>query len=532
MTSSNNNDLPREWPQASQFKRSIRLEFSLYMSGIILVLMLVTGYVITNQYVKTVTQNVIDKLLVQARSYSRPAGKLIISTDEPDALLLNNICRKLTDDNSEVYWAGITNKQNVFIAHTDLGQVIASGQMKPVENNQPGTGLRDGETFSLSIDTIYITVPIEENNILVGKLRVASSAEPIVAARRTSIKTVTSITVLVLLVGLPITMIVLRRKLRPISVITDGLKKVDFENITLDIPVATKNEFGYLTKTLQVMGTRLKAAQRDLVEKERIARELEIAHEIQANILPREYPKTSNFEFAGAYRSAREVGGDYYDFIDIDKDHLGFLIADVSGKSLPGMLVMLLTRDIIVRLARSIKQPADLLTEVNRELLLSIKKNMFVTMFYGILNKTTGCFTFASAGHNPLIRLNDQTGESGLIKTKGYPLGMIPPGPFSKRIETGQILLSDGDWMIQYTDGINEAQNSAGEEFGMDRFVKALESLKLRSPTDLTAETLKRLEQFVDSAPQSDDITLLTMKWTAAAVDIKNYNAVKAIHAN
>jgi len=532
MVSSNNSDLPREWPKASQFKRSIRLEFSLYMSGIILVLMLVAGYVITNQYVKTVTQNVIDKLFIQARSYSRPAGKLIISTGEPDALLLNNICRKLIDDNSEVYWVGIANKQNIFIAHSDLKQVIASGQMKPIENNQTGIGLRDGETFVLSRDTIYITVPIEEDNILVGRLRVASSVEPIAAARRTSITTVVSITILVLLIGLPITMIVLRRKLRPISMITDGLKEVDFENISLDIPVVTKNEFGYLTETLQVMGSRLKAAQRDLVEKKRIARELEIAHEIQANILPRKYPRTSNFEFAGAYRSAREVGGDYYDFIDIDKDHLGFLIADVSGKSLPGMLVMLLTRDIVTRLARSIIQPANLLMEVNRELLLSIKRNMFVTMFYGILHKTTGCLDFASAGHNPLIRLNNQTGEPELIKTKGYPLGMMPPGQFGKRIETGQIQLSNGDWMIQYTDGINEAKNSAGEEFGMDRFVKTLESHKLCNSIELTTKTLRRLEQFVDSAPQFDDITLLTMKWIPSTVDITNNNAVKAIHAN
>jgi len=532
MTSSNNNGLPRQWPQASQFRKSIRLEFSLYVSGIILVLMLVTGYVISNLYVKTVTQNVIDKLLVQARSYSGPAGKLIISTDEPDALLLNNICRKLTDDNSEVYWAGIANRRNVFIAHTDLRQVIASSQMKPVENSQPGTGLRDGETFGLSKDTIYITVPIEENNILVGKLRVASSAEPIAAARRTSITTVASITILVLLIGLPITMIVLRRKLQPISMITDGLKNVDFEDITLDIPVAAKNEFGYLAKTLQVMGAKLKVAQQDLIEKERIEHELEIAREIQANILPREYPRTSKFEFAGAYRSAQEVGGDYYDFIDVDKDNLGVLIADVSGKSLPGMLVMLLTRDIVIRLARSIKQPADLLIEVNRELLLSIKRNMFVTMFYGVLNKTTGCFTFASAGHNPLIRLNGQTGEQELIKTKGYPLGMMPPGPFGKRIETGQIVLSEGDWMIQYTDGINEARNSAGEEFGMGRFVKALESHKLCGPMELTAETLKSLEQFVDSAPQFDDITLLTMKWTAPTSDKISYNTGKAIYAD
>jgi sigma-B regulation protein RsbU (phosphoserine phosphatase) len=259
---------------------------------------------------------------------------------------------------------------------------------------------------------------------------------------------------------------------------------------------------------------------------------LEIAHEIQANILPREYPKTSNFEFAGAYRSAREVGGDYYDFIDIDKDHLGFLIADVSGKSLPGMLVMLLTRDIIVRLAGSIKQPADLLKEVNRELLLSIKRNMFVTMFYGVLNKTTGCFIFASAGHNPLVRLNGQTGESELIKTKGYPLGMIPPEPFDKRIETGRILLLKNDWLIQYTDGINEAQNSDGEEFGMDRFVQVLQSHRLLCPKELSLQTLGRLERFVDSAPQYDDITLVTMKWVGSRVDNILNEPMKELHAS
>ena len=521
MTSSKKSDLSHGWPEASQFKRSIKLEFSLYMSGIILALMLVTGYVITDQYVKTVTQNVIDKLLVQARSYSGPAGKLIISTDEPDALLLNNICRRLTDDNSEVYWVGIADKQNVFIAHTDIKQVISSGQMRPIENSGPRTNLRDGESIGLGRDTIRITVPIEENNIPVGKLRVASSAEPIAAARHTSIMTVASITILALLIGLPIATIVFRRKLQPISMITDGLKNVDFKDITLDISVETNNEFGYLARTLKVMGAKLKVAQQDIIVKERIERELEIAREIQANILPLEYPRTASFEFSGTYRSAREVGGDYYDFIEIDEDHLGFLVADVSGKSLPGMLVMLLTRDIVLRLARTITQPADLLTEVNRELLLSIKKGMFVTMFYGVLDKRTGHFIFASAGHNPLIRLKGRAGEPELIKTKGYPLGMMSEYPFRKRIETGQISLSDNDWIIQYTDGINEAQNSAGEEFGMDRFVHLLESHKSLNPKGLAGATIGYHEAFMESTPQYDDITLLVMKWNGKTADIK-----------
>jgi len=532
MSTNRKDDLAQEWPKPQQFKRSIRLEFSLYVSAILIVLMAITGYVITNQYVETVTQNITEKLLVQARSYSGPAGKLIISTDEPDALLLNNICKKLTQDNPDVYWAGIAGKDNVYLAHSDLKQVIASGQMSPTESNQSGFGLREEEKFDLHNDTIFITVPIRENDLLLGKLRVASSVEPIKAAKRTSIISVASITIIVLLIGLPLTMIVLRRKLRPISEISDSLKKVDFADISLEIPITVKNEFGYLAQTLQVMGAKLNTAQREIVEKERISRELEIAREIQVSILPREYPKEASYEFAGTYRSAREVGGDYYEFIDIDENHLGFLVADVSGKSLPGMLVMLLTRDIVLRLARSNVQPADLLCSVNRELLGSIKKGMFVTMFYGILNRNSGEVMFASAGHNPLIKINGHTGQSELIKTKGYPLGMMPDGPFTKRIETGQILLSGEDWLIQYTDGVNEAQDSSGEEFGMDRFVRSVESQGAISPSDMVSKTLSQLEEFVGSAAQYDDITILAMKWNGKATDIERREKGAAISAS
>lgn len=505
--------LARQWPEARDYKKSIRFEFSLYVSGIIVVLMLVTGVVITNRYVAGVTRSVVEKLLVQSRAYSGPAGKLIIASETPDALLLTSICGKLSNDNPDVYWTGIAGQDDIYLAHTDMRQVVAAEKMTPVVSAEFGALLQPGEAFDILGDTLYIVMPIVENNISVGKLKVAASTREIVAARNSSILTVVSITVLMMVPGIPLTLILLHRKLRPITEITGHLKRVNFDNISFDIPVQRRNEFGYLAETLRVMGSKLNAARQELIEKERIARELEIAREIQASILPRDYPRSPQFEFSGSYRSAREVGGDYYDFLDVDDRYLGFLVADVSGKSLPGMLVMLLTRDIVKRIARTTPDPAQLLMQVNRELLPNIKKGMFVTMFVGVVDKHAGVFSFASAGHNPLIRIHGPTGIPELVKTRGFPLGLMPPEQFDGRIEAGRIDLSAEDWLVQYTDGINEAKNNADEEFGMDRFVDNILACRHMTPAALVHKVIARHAEFVGGAPQFDDITLLAMKW-------------------
>jgi serine phosphatase RsbU (regulator of sigma subunit) len=519
-----------DWPQASQFKKSIRYEFARYISVILLLLMAATGYVISSRYVREVTRSVVEKLLVQARSYSGPAGKLIISSGGPDALLLNNLCKKLVKDNPDVYWAGITDGDLVFIAHTDIRQVIGANRMHPVAAGQFQHVLRPNEGFAVRSDTVYISVSIDEGEIALGSLAVAASALPIKAARSRSIVTVGTITLVMIGIGIPVAVTVLRRKLRPISIITDHLKAVNLHDISINIPVKSENEFGFLAETLRVMGSKLSIAQRELIDKERMTRELEIAREIQANILPRDYPKGPEFELAGAYLSAREVGGDYYDFIEFREDLLGILIADVSGKSLPGMLVMLLTRDIVRKLARQEKEPAKLLSAVNADLMANIKKGMFVTMFFGILDKARGTFSFASAGHNPLIVVRHETGKAEAIKTKGFPLGMVDTDAYEKRIESGLIELSANDRLVLYTDGVNEAQSLAGEEFGLGRFIRIIEKNPDSNAEELVGEVLRQQGLFVGDAPQYDDITLLAIKWLGQHADTRDIATMGAGH--
>jgi serine phosphatase RsbU (regulator of sigma subunit) len=508
-----------EWPKASQFRKSIRLEFTLYVSAIMLVLMAITGYVISSQYVRTVSRGVADKLLVQARSYSGPAGKLMIAESGPDALLLNNICRRIASDNADVYWAGITDPGGTFLAHTDVGQAAASRRMGRVGADLFADMVREAEGLAVQGDTIFITVPVSENRIVLGNLVVAASSGPIKSARRASILTVVSITVAMILLGVPATILLMRRKLRPIGVITEHLKRTNLDEIALDIPFRSKNEFGFLAETIRVMGRRLSSAQKELIEKERMSRDLEIAREIQTSMLPKAYPQGPRFDVACAYVSAKEVGGDYYDFIEYDDRTLGILIADVSGKSLPGMLFMLHTRDAVKTLARTLRDPARLLCQLNGELVGSMTKGMFVTMLFGVLDRQTGRFEFASAGHNPLLVVRGATGTLESIKTKGYPLGMIDPATYEKRLERCEVTLGAEDWVVLYTDGMNEAKNVKGDEFGVERFTELIVRERSANAAEMVARVLADQQRFVGGAVQYDDITLVALKWRGQRAD-------------
>jgi serine phosphatase RsbU (regulator of sigma subunit) len=515
MNNANTSGFTQGWPEPAQFRRSIRTEFSLLVAGMMVALMMIFGYVVTERYVTTVSYHVTKSLVTQARSSSLTASNHLISGSGSDRLMMNNICRELMADNPDLHWVGITDAAGIFVAHTDIQQVMAEASLPDLTSDQHDDLLHPGEKLATTSDTMYITIPIEEGEVGLGSLAMASSMDAMQAARNANIKTVVYITALFLVIGVPITIIRLRRKLRPISDIAHQLKELDLDTLTARITHQGDNEIGYLAETLRVMGSKLHQAQKEHLEKERLAQEMQIARDIQASILPHDYPAAGPFRFAGSYRSAREVGGDYYDFIRFDEHQLAFIIADVSGKSLPAMLVMLLTRDIVKRHSHTVREPVELLSLVNRELHSSIRPGMFVTMLFGVLDTRTGLCRFASAGHNSVIRVDGSTQQTHTVKTKGFPLGLVDADTFDKRIESGEIQFKDSDWLVLYTDGINEAKNEAGEQFGIERLVNLVTAYQAVGPEEMVTISMQELEQFVGEARQYDDLTLLVMKWQA-----------------
>ncbi len=255
-----------------------------------------------------------------------------------------------------------------------------------------------------------------------------------------------------------------------------------------------------------------KNADEDLsdVERKMLDHELAIAEELQANLLPRKVPQIPGYDVSAYYRPSREVGGDYYDFIEIDSDHLGILVADVSGKGIPGSIVMTETRALVKSEAVRTLSPAETLTRVNRVLYHDIKRGMFVTVYYAILQLQKAILTCVSAGHNPMVLWRKASNTCHLVNPNGLALG-IDKGPlFEKTLKEQKIQLFKGDRFALYTDGVIESMNRQNEQFGQNRFYLRVKQLADKSSSEFLSLLVTELEAHQGDAPQHDDITIVT----------------------
>ncbi|HVR87802.1 MAG TPA: PP2C family protein-serine/threonine phosphatase [Planctomycetota bacterium] len=260
-----------------------------------------------------------------------------------------------------------------------------------------------------------------------------------------------------------------------------------------------------------------KNADEDLsdVERKMLDHELAIAEELQANLLPRKVPQIPGYDVSAYYRPSREVGGDYYDFIEIDADHLGILVADVSGKGIPGSIVMTETRALVKSEAVRTLSPAETLTRVNRVLYHDIKRGMFVTVYYCILQLNKMLLTCVSAGHNPMVLWRKASNTCHLVNPNGLALG-IDKGPlFDKTLKEQKIQLFKGDRFALYTDGVIESMNKNNEQFGQNRFYLRVKQLADKSSSEFLSLLVSELEAHQGEAPQHDDITIVTGRTVA-----------------
>jgi len=247
-----------------------------------------------------------------------------------------------------------------------------------------------------------------------------------------------------------------------------------------------------------------------LDEKKRIDHDLSLARQIQSTLLPKELPRMPGIELAAFNQPAKEIGGDYYDAIPIDDRHIGIAIADVSGKSIGGAMLMSICRSVVRAQAPGYLNPADLLRSVNRAISADISQDMFITMLYMVLHLDTRKLVIARAGHEkPMLVRRDRTIE--LVESGGTAIGLMDPELFDGLITEQTVMLHPGDTVVGYTDGITEAMNNAKEEWGMDRFMEASSLASSEGAGSLIDNVRQRLQRFVGDYAQYDDMTLLAL---------------------
>ncbi|MBK9713462.1 MAG: SpoIIE family protein phosphatase [Kouleothrix sp.] len=251
----------------------------------------------------------------------------------------------------------------------------------------------------------------------------------------------------------------------------------------------------------------LQAAQAQIIEKETIERELQVARGIQENMLPRSLPQLAGFDFSAHMLPARVVSGDFYDFIPLDEARLGVVIADVCGKSVPAALLMALTRSLLRAEASRDGPPVEVLRSVNRHLLDMNDSRTFVTMIYGILHRPTREFVYVRAGHElPLV-----VGPDGAVEVpdmgNGQPLGILPEPKLSEQ----SVTIPRGGALLLYTDGITEAIDPRGRFFETERLYAVAQAYRGAAARTLSDQVLQAVAAHQGAAAQADDVTLVAV---------------------
>jgi serine phosphatase RsbU (regulator of sigma subunit) len=255
---------------------------------------------------------------------------------------------------------------------------------------------------------------------------------------------------------------------------------------------------------------------KEAAEQERMKQELDVARRIQTSFLPESCPSIPGWDVAAIWRSAREVAGDFYDFIPLPgagemapgQARTGLVIADVADKGVPAALFMALSRTLVRTMAADGRPPAAAIARANDLIVADARSSLFVTLFYAILESESGAVTYLCAGHMPplLVRAGGDPAEE--LRTEGIALGILPGFEFEERTAH----LHPGDTIVLYTDGITDAANADGERFERERLIQVITAHRTQPAEELAQTINEAIVAFVGNAPQFDDFTLVVAK--------------------
>ena len=273
-------------------------------------------------------------------------------------------------------------------------------------------------------------------------------------------------------------------------------KPIDFQ----DLRVTIDRTLHHLTLWREALASRDKLVA--------LQNELHVAHQMQQSILPTSFPKSAGCQVFGSMEPAREVGGDFFDVINLENGCIGLAIGDVSDKGVPAALFMMSSRTLLKGAAIGDPAPAKVLSEVNQLLEQDNEAVLFVTMFYAVFDPANGELIYANGGHNPPLIVHADGRSTLLPPTHGIALGVVP----NLHYEQNMVTLSPGDSLVLYTDGVTEAMNSDDEEFGLERLRQVFTAARSNDARADNQAVFAAVQAFAGERPQFDDITCLMLR--------------------
>ncbi|HKQ18234.1 MAG TPA: SpoIIE family protein phosphatase [Candidatus Eisenbacteria bacterium] len=488
-------------------RRSLRFAYTLQAFGALTLLVVVAFGLIHWRQSRSIAEESVEQARSGAKTLSTPALG-VLGRPEPMSIeqtLLNQSIRALLKAHPEYATARVLDAS---------GRVWGSDQFDELFTRRliPKAGvIRDRDTR-----TVYEPVvrPSAEGGAPSGWIELSLKESAINERVRRARTEIGTIALLTLLAGCVLSAILISIFVRPIQALSDTVRAIGEGQMLTDIGASGNEEIDDIARAFNEVTAKFRAAQGNVMEQERLQREMQVAQEIQQTLLPKKVPDLEGFEIGYLYRAAKEVGGDYFDFIDVDDRTKGVVVADVSGKGVPGSLVMTMIRTALRMEARGNRSASDVMSKMNTFVTEDMRKGMFVTMFYVVLDSINRAVSYASAGHNPMILYRGGQDATYFLKPKGIPVGINASDQdlFRKTISVEKLTLRQDDMLVIYTDGITEAMNPSRDQFGEARLLASIKRHGHRSAQEFADALNAEIHEFTAGALQNDDITLVAVK--------------------
>jgi serine phosphatase RsbU (regulator of sigma subunit) len=490
-----------------RFHHRLGVQMGLAVALVTAVVFGATGWSLVRNQRETLTRELTLRVLVETRSLALAACAPLLRHD-PELGLHPFILKALAETPGLVDLV-VLDAEGVIQGHRDLLRV--GERYDPATRGRPLVlPLREGEHAWLDGNEVVIAQPIlhldRPIGLLVARATRAGIERTVAAAGRHLAVVAAAGTLLAILAVL----LLVATHLRPLDELSRGVVRLGSGDLHTRVQVRSRNELGMLGNLVNSMAEGLQRAQDERIKQGRMEHELEIARELQSMLLPRSVSPPPGYEIHARYCPALEVSGDYYDVIPLDDRFLALTAADVSGKGVPGLVVMAMLRVILQGIAPAVRDPVEALAQASGMLSGSMKKGMFVTCIYGVLDTRSHTLVYASAGHCPPALFGPKGAR--WLPAGGKAIGMFPPEIFRRALLRQEARLEPGEGLLLYTDGLVEAMDEAGGQLGFDVVLQRLSQNARLSAREVVDDLVARAASHTGAAPASDDLTLLAVR--------------------